>query len=97
MKHRRIVASSKPVTTIHVSGTPHHFFHSDVLGKCRAVLISDGENLPLPALKTEVLYKELEELLKHLRSIPLNDEFEYQATLTRIRVVRETIFAIESE
>ena len=49
MKERRIVVSSKPVTTIHVSGQDLHYFHSEVLGKCRAILISDDENLPRPA------------------------------------------------
>lgn len=97
MKQTRIVASSKPVTTVVVSGKPLHYFHSDALGKCRAILISPDENLPRAAVKTEALYQELDGLLEHLRSIPLKDEFEYQDTLMRIRVVRETIFAIESE
>lgn len=46
MKDRRIVAKPIPVTTIHVSGQPHHYFHSEALGACRAVLISPDENLP---------------------------------------------------
>jgi len=85
------------VTTIHVSGKPHHYFHSEVLGGCRAILISDDENLPRPANLKVGLYRELDGLLAHLRTIPLADEFEYQDTLMRIRVVRETIFEIESE
>lgn len=48
MKYKQIVASSKPVTTVVVSGKPHHYFHSEALGKCRAIIISDAENLPRP-------------------------------------------------
>lgn len=46
MKYKRIVASTKPVTTIVVAGQPRHYFHSEVLGQCRAILISRDENLP---------------------------------------------------
>lgn len=46
MKRTRIVASSKPVTTIRVSGKSHHYFHSEALGGCRAIIISEDENLP---------------------------------------------------
>lgn len=46
MKYKRIVASTKPVTTILVAGKPQHYFHSDKLGKCRAIIISPDENLP---------------------------------------------------
>lgn len=49
MIHRRIVVSSAPVTTIDVQGTSHHFFHSERLGKCRAILIAEDENIaPAP-------------------------------------------------
>lgn len=46
MNHKRIIPSSSPVTTINVAGKAHHYFHSDVLGGCRAILISPDENLP---------------------------------------------------
>jgi len=49
MKDKRIVATDSPVTTVIVSGTPHHYFHSQALGKCRAILIAPDENLS-PAL-----------------------------------------------
>jgi hypothetical protein len=43
MKEHRIVPANLPVTTIHVDGQPRHFFQSEKLGKCRAIL---SENLP---------------------------------------------------
>ncbi len=46
MKRKRIIASKSPVTTIRVQGINHHFFHSEVLGKCRAIIIAPDENLP---------------------------------------------------
>lgn len=52
MKHKRIVPSAKPVTSIRVAGKPYHYFHSDALGKCRAILISDDENLPRPTTQS---------------------------------------------
>ncbi len=57
MKDRRIVVSSKPVTTIHVSGKPHHFFHSEALGACRAILIAEDANLP----RTEKSHRQMVE------------------------------------
>ena len=49
MKDYRIVASNAPVTTIQVAGTPHHYFHSERLGKVRAIRIAENENLTSPA------------------------------------------------
>lgn len=46
MNRKRIVPSTKPVTTIRVAGKPHHYFHSEVLGSCRAIIIAPDENLP---------------------------------------------------
>lgn len=46
MKRIRIVPSNKPVTTVVVAGKPHHYFHSEVLGTCRAIIIAEEENLP---------------------------------------------------
>jgi hypothetical protein len=37
------------VTSISVNGKAHHYFHSEALGNCRAIIISDAENLPSPA------------------------------------------------
>lgn len=46
MKYKRIVASNKPVTTVVVQGTPYHYCHSEALGKIRAIIIPQDENLP---------------------------------------------------
>lgn len=48
MKEYRVKPSKAAVTTISVASRQHHYFHSEVLGSCRAVLISDDENLPRP-------------------------------------------------
>jgi hypothetical protein len=32
--------------------TPQHFFYSEKLGKCRAIIITDAENLPRPTAQT---------------------------------------------
>jgi len=48
MKQHKVIASSSPVTTIRVSGKAQHYFHSEALGACRAILISPDENLPRP-------------------------------------------------
>lgn len=45
MKDKRIVATDSPVTTVIVAGRPHHYFHSEALGRCRAILITEDENL----------------------------------------------------
>lgn len=45
MKEHRIVTSNAPVTCLLVDGTPHHYFHSEKLGKCRAIQIAENENL----------------------------------------------------
>lgn len=45
MKRKRIVPSNKPVTTVVVRGKPHHYFHSEALGSCRAIIIAEEENL----------------------------------------------------
>lgn len=57
MKYKRIVASTKPVTTIRVAGKAHHFFHSEALGKCRAIIISPDENLPAAPTNAKHLSK----------------------------------------
>jgi hypothetical protein len=49
MKEHRIVASNAPVTTINVAGTPHHYFHSERLGKVRLIQIADDANLAFAA------------------------------------------------
>lgn len=48
MKRKRIVPSTKPVTTVVVAGTPQHYCHSHALGKIRAIIISPDENIPVP-------------------------------------------------
>lgn len=53
MKRTRIVPSSSPVTTVVVSGTPHHYCHSEALGRIRAIVIAPDENLPVPYRLTE--------------------------------------------
>ena len=45
MKEHRIVASNAIVTPVIIGVTPHHYFHSEKLGKCRAILIAPDENL----------------------------------------------------
>jgi N-acetylmuramoyl-L-alanine amidase CwlA len=45
MKKHRVVPSKAPMTSIKVNGVPFHYFHSDKLGSCRAILISPDENL----------------------------------------------------
>jgi hypothetical protein len=45
MKDQRIVATDSPVTCVTIDGRPHHYFHSEKLGKCRALLISEDVNL----------------------------------------------------
>ena len=57
MKYKRVVPSAAPVTTIVVNGQPRHYFHSDKLGKCRAVIIAEDENLP-PAPKAEKSHRQ---------------------------------------
>ena len=104
MKQIRVVPSKSPVTSIEVSGQAMHFFHSQALGKCRAIIISPDENLPSPskslfASKFDVktgLYAELEQMMQYLRTIPLHDVFEYSDALMRIKVIRESIIEIES-
>lgn len=104
MKEKRVVPSNAPLTTILVNGQAQHYFHSEVLGKCRAIVITDTENLPGPAKSNESvkfdvktgLYAELEQMMQHLRTIPLHDAFEYSDTLMRISVIREMIIEIES-
>lgn len=49
MKEYRIVASNAPVTSVTIGVTPHHYFHSKKLGKCRLIHIADDVNLtPAP-------------------------------------------------
>jgi len=48
MKEHRVKPSKATVTTISVASRQHHYFHSQVLGSCRAILISPDENLPRP-------------------------------------------------
>lgn len=50
MFQKRIVTSNSPVTSVSIDVTPHHYFHSEALGKCRAILIAEDENLT-PAAK----------------------------------------------
>lgn len=45
MKEHRIVASNAPVTTVIIGVTPHHYFHSEKLGKVRAIRIAENVNL----------------------------------------------------
>jgi hypothetical protein len=51
------------MTSILVNGKPFHYFHSDKLGSCRAILINPDENLALPpaptAAKSEKSHVEL--------------------------------------
>lgn len=53
MKERRVVPSPAPITTIVVQGKAHHYFHSEILGKCRAIIIDEAENLPFSPPKRE--------------------------------------------
>jgi hypothetical protein len=95
MKQTRIVPSSSLVTTVVVSGKPQHYFHSEVLGKCRAILIADDENLPRPAETKEQLLADLQNRLDYLPTIPLNADLDYQRAIDEIRVLRGKIYAIE--
>lgn len=107
MKQRRIVPSIKPVTSIRVAGKYHHYFHSEALGNCRAILIAPGENLPRPTAKTlandEIDTQELidgllvdyDRMLLRLKLLPLDAYDEYKAALDEIRRIRDTIYAIE--
>lgn len=45
MKEYRIVPSNAPVTSINVAGTSHHYFHSEKLGRLRAIRIAEDVNL----------------------------------------------------
>jgi len=97
MKRTRIVPSTKPVTTIRVNGKDHHYFHSDVHGLMRGIIISPDENLPSPAATKEQLYSELDGLLAYLPFIPLTDDWEFEQTLNEIRRLKNEIIAIESK
>ncbi len=67
MKHARIVPSQAPVTSISVMGKAQHYFHSEKLGRCRALIISEAENLPRPTEKSH--RQEIDEII---------DEFEQE-------------------
>lgn len=54
MFQKRIVTSNSPVTSVSIDGTPHHYFHSEALGKCRAILIADSENLASPHFEAPI-------------------------------------------
>lgn len=84
MKDYRIVASNAPVTTINVAGTPHHYFHSKVLGNIRAIRIAENVNLDSSsqAYATKPLSKgeQLEALMDcgerlHKRYLPLYQQY----------------------
>jgi hypothetical protein len=100
MKEHRIVASNAPVTTIKVAGRPHHYFHSEKLGKVRAIRIAENENLA-PGSKhyaTPPLSKgeQLEMLMDcgerlHKRYWSLCDE--YNALPESARKARKELFA----
>lgn len=45
MKRYKVTPSEAPVTSITVEGVPWHYFHSNALGRCRAIIISPDENL----------------------------------------------------
>lgn len=45
MKEYRIVTSNAPVATVNVDSRPHHYFHSEKLGKVRMIHIAEDENL----------------------------------------------------
>lgn len=47
MKAYKVKPSHVPVTSIPIDGLPHHYFHSHVLGRCRAIIIAENENLPM--------------------------------------------------
>lgn len=53
MKEYRVKPSKAAVTTIDVASRHHHYFHSESLGKSRAILISPDENLPVPFQLTD--------------------------------------------
>jgi hypothetical protein len=48
MKEHRVKPSKAAVTSIDVSGRFHHYAHSKRLGKFRAILIPEDENLSVP-------------------------------------------------
>jgi hypothetical protein len=52
MKVYKVTPSKAPVTRITVEGVPWHFFHSKLLGRCRAIVIAEDENLPVPLALT---------------------------------------------
>ena len=100
MKEHRIVASNAPVTTINVAGTPHHYFHSERLGKVRLIQIAENENLTSPAkpYATKPLSKgeQLEMLMTcgerlHQRYFLLYTE--YDALPESARKARKELFA----
>jgi hypothetical protein len=61
MKKHRVKPSSAPMTSIKVNGVQFHYFHSEVLGRCRAILINPDENLAFSptAAKAEKSHVEL--------------------------------------
>lgn len=49
MKEYRIVTSNAPATSVNVAGRPHHYFHSERLGKVRMIHIAEEKNIaPAP-------------------------------------------------
>jgi hypothetical protein len=48
------------------------------------------------ALQKAALYKRLEKLQTHLKSIPLDDSKDYQGTLDEIRLIRAEIWTLEN-
>lgn len=64
MKRYKVVPSKASVTSITVEGLPLHFFHSKLLGRCRAIVIAEDENLPVPLALTPKAIDLIEASLK---------------------------------
>jgi hypothetical protein len=60
MKEYRVKPSKAAVTSIDVAGCPRHYFHSEKLGKCRAILIRPDENLPRPKSHVDLINEEID-------------------------------------
>lgn len=79
MKVYKVKPSKAPVTSISVEGVPWHYFHSNALGRCRAIVISPTENLltskPYAAMRNDELLAYLQEVENRL------DELWYPQTV----------------
>lgn len=81
MKRYKVVPSKAPVTSIKVEGVPWHYFHSNALGRCRAIIISPAENLPVPIAPTPMAIEAIEESHKQAAKTALLSKGEKIAML----------------